>query len=175
MPVEQRALTSDVLWKKLRRGDWHEPDNTRVDPDASEKALSQGEGRAGISLLPTLRQDISRRCASPCLCSGASESRRAGCRRLHIRADRSRRVGRVVNGFEEGTARQDVPGTTGAAGDAAEAGWRRAATGDSDHTGPSGAASRQAGAGTDLRGGPGAERLWVSSAAERARRDPASA
>jgi RNA-directed DNA polymerase len=53
------------FWRAFRRrrgsviGD--EPGNAQEDPDPSEEALSQGEGGAGIPLLPALRQDLPQR------------------------------------------------------------------------------------------------------------------
>jgi hypothetical protein len=51
MPVEGRALTSGVLVKKQGKVIGDEPGNTIQDPDASEKPVSQSEGRAGLPLL----------------------------------------------------------------------------------------------------------------------------
>ena len=56
-----------------------------------------------------------------------------------------------------------------------KAGRRRAATRDTDHTGPGGADRSQDRAGADIRGGPGTKRLRLPTEAEGARRDPGSA
>ena len=50
--------------------------------------------------------------------------------------------------------------------DDSEAGRRRASTGDPDDTGPGGANRCEADPGTDLRGGSGAECLWLPAAEE---------
>jgi hypothetical protein len=45
MPAKGRALTSDMLSKKPGEAIGDEPANAQCDPDASEEALPQGEGR----------------------------------------------------------------------------------------------------------------------------------
>ena len=65
--------------------------------------------------------------------------------------------------ISEGPRCEDVPAGTGAAGDDPEARWRRAAARHPDDPGPGGADRRQAGAGTDLRGGLRARGLWLSA------------
>jgi hypothetical protein len=42
-----------VLWKKQGEVIGDEPGNTDKDPDASEKAVSESEGRAGLPYLGT--------------------------------------------------------------------------------------------------------------------------
>ena len=52
MPAEGRALTSGMLLKEMRIGEWHEPIDTQKDSDSPEEALLQGEG--GEHMMPTL-------------------------------------------------------------------------------------------------------------------------
>src|SRR4029077_3453864 len=85
-----------------------------------------------------------------------------------LRGDRARSGTRsVVGGPAEGTARQDVPAPAGAESDDPEAGGRRTAIRNPDYSGSRGADCRQAGAGTDLRGGSGVVCLRLSTQTQR--------
>src|SRR3954447_779515 len=55
-----------------------EPANTRTDPEPPEQAVSQGEGGAGLPLLPALRQDLSRGHPEPRLRTRPFQRGRAG-------------------------------------------------------------------------------------------------
>src|SRR4029453_10928754 len=85
------------FWRAFRRrrgsviGD--EPGNTREDPDPSEEALSQGEGGAGIPLLPALRQDLPQRHPGTRLRAGPDQRGCAGGGRGELRGDRGGRTG----------------------------------------------------------------------------------
>jgi hypothetical protein len=117
------------------RGIGGEPGNTRTDPDTAEKALSQGEGGAGVPLLSALRQGLARGHSRPRLCARPCERGCAGCGRGDVCRDRGGRAGRVARRFARRVAREDVSTTSGATGDDPEARWRRAATGHPDDTG----------------------------------------
>src|ERR1039457_1946570 len=132
-----------------RRGEviGDEPENTDSDPDSSEKAVSQGEGRTGLPLLSALRQDLPRGHPCPCLRVGESQSRGSGRRWPEVRGNRDGRAGEVAGGYQEWTSEEDVPATAGATGDDPETRRRGKATGDTDDKGPRGADLGQAGAG----------------------------
>src|ERR1700680_1094110 len=135
-----------------RRGEviGDEPGNTNKDPDASEKALPKGEGRAELPFLPALRQDVPGRHSGPCLRTGKVQSGRAGRRWTELSGYRIARVGRMVERRQGRASRQDVSTTGRAAGHEPEARRRRKATRNSDDPGSGGANSRQAVAGTNL-------------------------
>jgi hypothetical protein len=152
-----------------------EPANTRTDPDPPAKAVSQGEGGAGLPLLPALRQDPSRGHPEPRLRARLLQRGRAGGGRDHVRDDRGVGSGGVA-GRSPGRPRcEDVQAPAGAAGDDPEARGRREAARDPDHSGPGGSDRRQAGSGADLRGGPRSQCLWLSPGTGRSRRDQGSA
>ena len=96
------------------------------------QAVSQGEERAGVPLLPALRQDLSRRHSGPCLRTGARQPGGTGRRWAEILGNRVTGFGGVVDRHPTGVAQPDVPTTAGAAGDDPEARRRRAAARDSD-------------------------------------------
>ena len=84
-------------------------------------------------------------------------------------------VERVAGGPARGTRLEDVPATAGATGDDPEAGGRRTPARHPDDPGPGGSDRRQAGAGTDLRGGLRGQCLWLSARTRCGRRDQGSA
>jgi hypothetical protein len=127
-----------------------EPGNTNEDPDASEKAVPQGEGRAELPFLSALRQDVPGGYSGPCLRTGKVQSGRAGRGWTELSGDRIERVGRMAERHPGGPSRQDVPTTAGATGEHSQARRRRTAARYPDYTGPSGADRRQAVAGTNL-------------------------
>src|SRR5215831_3219020 len=160
-----------------RRGEviGDKPGNTDSDPDSSEKAVPQGEGRTGLPLLPALRQDLPGGHPRPRLPVGESQWRCTGSGWPDIPGNRVEWVGEMAGWHQGRTTRKDVPAATGATGDDPEA-WGRGKTArDTDHSGPSGADCRQAGAGADLRSGFRSECLWLSTETERAGRHPESA
>ena len=65
-------------------------------PEASEEALSQGEGGAGVPLLPALRQDLPRGHPAPRLSPGACQQGRTGRGRRDLRDDRGGGQGEVA-------------------------------------------------------------------------------
>src|SRR4051812_50126837 len=93
-----------------------EPANTRTDPDPPAKAVSQGEGGAGLPLLPALRQDPSRGHPESRLRARPLQRGRAGGGRGHVRADRGGRAGGVAGRPARRPRREDVPARGGAAG-----------------------------------------------------------
>src|SRR4051812_43767462 len=138
-----------------------EPANTRTDPDPPAKAVSQGEGGAGLPLLPALRQDPSRGHPESRLRARPLQRGRAGGGRGHVRADRGGRAGGVAGRPARRPRREDVPARGGAAGDDPQARRRRTPARHPDHSGPGGPDRRQAGAGTQTRrmsGGKGSTR-----------------
>src|SRR5215472_11067536 len=138
-----------------RRGEviGDEPGNTDSDPDSSEKAVPEGEGRTGLPLLLALRQDLPRGHSRPCLRVGESQPGGTRCGWPHVLGNRDARASGVAGWYQGGTSREDVSATTSATGYDSEA-WGRGTTArDTDHSGPGGADCRQAGAGVDLRGG----------------------
>src|SRR6266545_3754716 len=99
MPVEGEAPACDVLatvWTVSGIGD--EPDNPREDQDAPAQALCEGQGGAGLPLLPALRQDLSGRHPRPRVRVGASQRRRAWGRWCDVREDRGGGLGGVAGG-----------------------------------------------------------------------------
>src|ERR1700687_3662887 len=135
-----------------RRGEviGDEPGNTNEDPDASEEAVPKGEGGAELPFLSALRQDVPGRYSGPCLCTGEVQSGRAGRGETELLGNRIARVGGMAARHQGRPSRQDVSTTSCAAGDDPKARRRRTATGNPDHSGSSGADSRQAVAGSNL-------------------------
>src|SRR3954451_21989831 len=84
-----------------------EPANTRTDPEPPAKAVSQGEGGAGLPLLPALRQDLSCGHSEPRLRARPFQRGRAGERRDHVRDDRGGRA-RGVAGRAPGRPRRET-------------------------------------------------------------------
>ena len=78
-------------------------------------------------------------------------------------------------GLREELRREDVPAPAGATGDDPEAWRRRTSARHPDDSGSGGSDRRQAGAGTDLRGGPRGQCLWLSARPQRGRRRQGSA
>ena len=152
-----------------------EPANTRCDPDFAEETLRQGEEGAGLPILHPLRQGLANGHSAPCLRPDAVQQRRARCGRDHVRADRGGRAGDLVEPAGRGTACEDVSVSAGATGDDPEARRRRASARHPDDPGPGGADRGEAGAGADLRDGPGAGGLWLPAGTQRGRRDRAGA
>src|SRR5207249_12306477 len=101
-----------------------EPGNTGTDQEPSEEAVLQGEGRARLSFLPALRQDLPGRHSAPRLCAGPRQCGSAGSGRRELRGDCGGGRGRMAGGPETGTDHEDVPAGTGAACDDPEAGGR---------------------------------------------------
>src|ERR1700680_3171273 len=118
-----------------RRGEviGDEPGNTNEDPDASEEAVPKGEGRAELSFLSALRQDVPGRHSGPCLRTGKVQSGRAGRGWTELPGDRIARVGGMVERHQGRPSRQDVSTTGRATGDDPEARRRRTATRYSDY------------------------------------------
>src|SRR3954464_13564037 len=73
-----------------------EPANTRTDPEPPEEAVSQGEGGAGLPLLPALRQDPSRGHPAARLRTRPFQRGRARRGRDHVREDRGGWAGGVA-------------------------------------------------------------------------------
>src|SRR3954453_5259912 len=92
-----------------------EPANTRTDPDPPAKAVSQGEGGAGLLLLPALRQDPSRGHPESRLRARPLQRGRTGGGRGHVRADRGGRAGGVAGRPARRPRREDVPAPRGGA------------------------------------------------------------
>src|SRR5437764_7291907 len=138
-----------------RRGEviGDEPGNTNKDPNASEKAVPKGEGRAELPLLFALRQDVPGGHSGPRLCIGEVQSGRARCRWADLLGNRDVGAGGAAGRHQEGASRKDVPTTGGATGHEPEARWWREAARDSDYPGPGGADSSQAVTGTNLGSG----------------------
>ena len=141
---------------------------TPKDPEASEEAVSQGEGGAGLPLLPALRQDLPRGHSAPTPTSWRAPTGRARRGRGDLRGDRGGGLEEWLAGIRKDLSRRRIRPATGATGDDPEARRRRAAARYSDDPGPGGADRRQAGAGADLRGGPRSHCLWLPAEAERA-------
>src|ERR1700719_3648002 len=135
-----------------RRGEviGDEPGNTNEDPDASEEAVPKGEGRAELPFLSALRQDVPGGHSGPYLRTGKVQSRRAGRGWAELLRNRIGRCRGMAERRQGRPSRQDVSTTGRATGDDPEARRRRTAARNPDHTGPSGADSRQAVAGTNL-------------------------
>src|SRR4029450_11461982 len=74
-----------------------------------------------------------------------------------------RREGASASAPARATGPEEVTAQPGAAGDDPEAGWRRASARHSNHPGSRGANCRQDCAGTDLRGRPRGQCLWLPS------------
>src|SRR3977135_3369965 len=106
MPVNAGGAKDPDFWCAFDDGEvkviGDEPDNTCEYPDPSEKALSQGEGGAGLPLLRALRQDLSGRHPASCLCSGSRECGRPGRGRGDLRGDRGGGLGGGVGGLVGG-------------------------------------------------------------------------
>src|SRR3989442_1816084 len=87
MPAEQRP--SLLVRFRRRRGAviGDEPGNTIKDPDASEKAVFEGQGRADLSLLSALRQDLPRGHSCFFLRTGEVQLGRARSRRADFPED----------------------------------------------------------------------------------------
>ena len=117
------------------------------------------------------REDMLVACLEALPCQRGS----AGSGRGELRGDRGRRAGGVARGTADGARREDVPSGTGATGADPEARRWRARARHPDDPGPGGADCRQAGAGTDLRGGLRGQRVWLPAPAGRARRDQGGA
>src|ERR1700730_8824762 len=135
-----------------RRGEviGDEPGNTDKDPDASEEAVPKGEGRAELPFLFALRQDVPGRRAGPCLRTGEVQSGCTGRGWTELLGNRIERLRGMAERHQRRPSRQDVSTTSRAAGDDPEARRRRTATRYPHYTGPGGADSRQAVAGTNL-------------------------
>src|SRR3954470_11448204 len=112
-----------------------EPANTRTDPDPPAKAVSQGEGGAGLPLLPALRQDPSRGHPESRLRARPLQRGRAGGGRGHVRADRGGRAGGVAGRPARRPRREDVPARGGAAGGGPQAGRGGGGAPPPDHSG----------------------------------------
>src|SRR5215831_3111633 len=112
-----------------RRGEviGDKPGNTDSDPDSSEKAVPQGEGRTGLPLLPALRQDLPGGHPRPRLPVGESQWRCTGSGWPDIPGNRVEWVGEMAGWHQGRTTRKDVPAATGATGDDPEA-WGRGKT-----------------------------------------------
>src|ERR1700676_222948 len=93
-----------------RRGEviGDEPGNTNKDPDASEKAVPKGEGRAELPFLPALRQDVPGRHSGPCLRTGEVQSGRTGRRWTELPGNRIARVGKMAERRQARLPPQDV-------------------------------------------------------------------
>src|ERR1700674_2627254 len=127
-----------------RRGEviGDEPGNTNEDPDASEEAVPKGEGRAELSFLSALRQDVPGGHSGPRLRTGKVQSRRAGRRWTELPGDRIARVEGMVERHQGRPSRQDVSTTSRATGNNPKVRRRRTATWNPDYTGSGGADSR---------------------------------
>src|SRR5581483_2112641 len=121
----------------------------------SEQAVSKGEERTGIPLLPTLRQGVSRGYSEPRLSTGESQSRCARGGWGKLRRHRDAGFGGVDERAQGGTAEQDIQTTTGATGNDPEARRRRATARNTDNSGSGGADRCEIVAGTDLGSGSG--------------------
>src|SRR4030042_1164672 len=149
-PAEGRTLGSGGFGRSRGSVIGEEPANTGKDPDASEEALSEGEERAGIPLLPALRQDLSRGHSCSRLRTGEGQQGRAGSGWAECRDDRVTGFGGVADRHQEQSSQQDVSTTTGAAGHDPEARGRRTSPRNPDDSGPGGTDCHQAGDRTDL-------------------------
>src|SRR5215472_8966974 len=79
MPVEGRGLSSRRTRDVVRDLEIGQPINSEECSEAAEGVTRESEGRAWLSLLCAVRQDLSGRRPGICLCSVPLERGCAGC------------------------------------------------------------------------------------------------
>jgi len=78
-----------------------ESGNTDKDPDASEKAVPESEGRTELPFLSALRQDVPGRHPGPCICTGKVQSGRARRGWTDLLGNRDVRAGGMAERYQE--------------------------------------------------------------------------
>src|SRR6266852_5119069 len=120
---------------------------------AETEARPEGQAGTEVPVLRVVRPDLSERCVGSGDEAGTEQSRSAGSRRSHLRADRNARrgYGEVPGAVARGSSYEELSTGGGAAGVHPEGERKAEAAGDSDDPRQGGADGRTVNPGADFR------------------------